>query len=349
MIFLWKWGMMLLRTFMKKFIIFILGIGAILYVFYRMSLGAVDASSEESVRVTIEEGSSVKQIAVLLEEKGLIKSSRSFGIYAKLHGKEASLQAGLFVLSPNQSTPEIIEALQSADSEEMSITIPEGFTVKDIEELLVKKGLIENGAITECLKTCDFSTFTFLPDASGLADRGGRIEGYLYPDTYFVSVQDFVPKFFLERLMSTYKAKVIDVYADEIEASGRTLHELTTMASLIEEETRTDDERKIVSGILWKRFDEGMGLGVDATVRYIVNKPSSAITVADLNNGSPYNTRKFRGLPPGPIANSSLKSFEAALRPEESPYWYYLHGNDGQIRYAKTNEEHNLNKARFLD
>ncbi len=120
------------------------------------------------------------------------------------------------------------------------------------------------------------------------------------------------------------------------------------MASLVEEETRTDDERAIVAGILWKRFDAGTGLGVDATVRYALDKPSSALTVSDLDTNSDYNTRKFRGLPPGAIASPSLESIKAALHPEASEYWYYLHGTDGQIRYAKTNEEHNENKYKYL-
>jgi UPF0755 protein len=134
----------------------------------------------------------------------------------------------------------------------------------------------------------------------------------------------------------------------DIAASGRSLHDVVTMASLVEEESRIDDERPIVAGILWKRLANGVTLGVDATVRYIVNKPTSAITRADLDIDSPYNTRKLGGLPPGPIANPGLASIRAAIRPEESQYWYYLHGKDGQIRYAETNEGHNANRAKYL-
>ena len=104
----------------------------------------------------------------------------------------------------------------------------------------------------------------------------------------------------------------------------------------------------MVSGILWKRFDEGMGLGVDAAIRYILDKPTAVLTRVDLEVDSPYNLRKYRGLPPGPIANPGIRSIEAALRPQASDYYYYLHGTDGVIRYAVTNDEHNENKARYL-
>lgn len=126
------------------------------------------------------------------------------------------------------------------------------------------------------------------------------------------------------------------------------MHDIITMASLIEEESRHDEERAIISGILWKRFDEGIGLYVDASNRYILDKPTAAITANDLNMDSPYNLRKYRGLPPGPIANPSIGSIRAALNPESSPYYYYLHGNDGRIHYAVTNDEHNVNRARYL-
>ncbi|HRH94062.1 MAG TPA: endolytic transglycosylase MltG, partial [Candidatus Peribacteria bacterium] len=134
----------------------------------------------------------------------------------------------------------------------------------------------------------------------------------------------------------------------DLSRSGRTLHQAVTMASLVEEESRHEDERPVVAGILWKREEAGTILGVDATVRYIVGKPSAALTVTDLDTASPYNTRKVAGLPPGPIANPGVSAIVAALQPQASEYWYYLHGTDGMIHYARTNDEHNANKARYL-
>ena len=161
-------------------------------------------------------------------------------------------------------------------------------------------------------------------------------------------MSDFVPKFFLERMLGTFRTRVVDGMKNDIKSSGHSLHEIVTMASLIEEETRAAAEKPIVSGILWKRFTAKTGLGVDAAVRYIVHKKTEALTTTDLAVDSPYNLRRFRGLPPGPIAAAGAASIHAALHPENSPYWYYLHGRDGQIRYGVTNDDHNANKARYL-
>jgi UPF0755 protein len=315
---------------------------------YSSALAPVDPLSDQRISVTIPSGTSSADIADMLEEKGLIKSSSAFLSFAKDSEKAGSLQAGTFVLMPSMSVEEIVNALSSGETQEMSITIPEGYTVKDIDALLTEKGLIEAGEAIACANTCDFETFTFLPSLSGLAERGGRLEGYLYPDTYFIDTSDFNVKFFFERMLGTFRTKVIDEFGVDIGTSGRSLHEIVTMASLVEEESRHAEERAVIAGILWKRLDEQIGLYVDASNRYILNKPTATITAGDLDMDSPYNLRKYRGLPPGPIANPGIQSIEAALNPEPSSYYYYLHGSDGVIRYAVTNDEHNMNRARYI-
>ena len=331
----------------RKILVFIVAVALVGFLWYRFALSSVSAEQDRTV-VSIESGMSVSRIADLLEEKNLIRSPFAFRLYVRLHGMQTKLQAGRFVLSEAMSVPDVVEVLRSGKSQEISVTIPEGWTVKDIDTAIARMGLADSGSIIDCAQRCDFSSFDFLPKVSGLAARGGKLEGYLYPDTYFADTANFVPKFFLERMLGAFRKNVVDAYVADIKASGHSLHEIVTMASLVEEETRTDAERPIVAGILWKRYDGNIGLGVDAPVRYIVDKPTNAITVSDLETESPYNTRKFRGLPPGPIANPGLKSILAALDPQESPYWYYLHDTKGIIHYAVTNEEHNENRRKYL-
>lgn len=335
----------------RKFLFLLLAI-AITFgarsLWYRSSLAPADRSSTASEVVKIAEGSSLQKIASLLEDKSLIRSKWAFTKYAKSMDAETSLQAGTFLLKPSMTVPEIVEVLRTGIAEEGVVTIPEGFTVKDIDALLADKKVIESGALIACAQACDFSSFNFLPKVSGLAARGGKLEGYLYPDTYFINVAEFEPEAFLKRLLTTFDRRILQPHLKQIAASKRSLHQLMTMASLVEEESRKQDERPTVAGILWKRLDAKAGLGVDATVRYILEKQTGALTVKDLNTDSPYNLRKFRGLPPGPISTFSLGSFQAALHPKDSPYWYYLHGTDGQIHYAETNEEHNVNKYQYL-
>lgn len=317
---------------------------------YHYSLLPVDSGSEIRRTVKVPTGSSVGEIAEILEEEGVVRSSKAFRLFLKFSHPDAVFQAGSFVLRPSMTPEELADVLSVGIGQEMIVTIPEGFTVKDIDALLTEKKLIPAGDLMACAKTCDFSSFEFLPFAqkNSLSKRGGLLEGYLYPDTYFLVADDFHPKFFLERLLTTFRKRVLDRFQIELKRSHRSLHQIMTMASLIEEETRTDAERAVVSGILWKRFDAGRGLDVDAATRYILDKTTSDLTGADLNNASLYNTRKFRGLPPGPIASPSIKSIVAAIHPQESEYWYYLHGKDGRIHYAVTNEEHNINKYKYL-
>ncbi|ALM09708.1 MAG: UPF0755 protein [Candidatus Peribacter riflensis] len=331
---------------MKKLLLLVLGLSIVAYAWYLHELSPLGGT--RAVRVKVESGMSVAQVGSLLHEKGVIRSVRAFKVYVKLHAAEAGLQAGSFIFRPDMSVDEIVEVLRSGKSEEVALTIPEGWTVTDIDALLASQGLAESGAVLDCIKRCDFSTFDFLPNVSGGAPRGGTLEGYLFPETYFVSEVEFVPKFFLERLLGTFRARVVNDLMAEITASGHSLHEIVTMASLIEAETRTDTERPIVAGILWKRLEAGMPLGVDATVRYITEKPTEPITQSDLEVKSPYNTRKFKGLPPGPIESPGMTSILAALKPQESPYWFYLHDSKGLIHYASTNDEHNENKRRYL-
>ena len=334
---------------MKRFLLIsVFIIGAVSFIAYKASLLPLDSQSEDRIKVEIDSGTSVTQIASLLRAEGVLRFKLGFLAFVRFHKLDSKLQAGIYILQPSLSVPKIVDALQSGKAEEISVTIPEGFTILEIDELLAQKGVIEKGELQDCALNCDFSSFEFLPDSFEMAKRGGKLEGYIYPDTYFVSVKEFVPKFFLERMMTTFKHRIIEKYPEAMLSSVRPFSHVVIMASLIEEETRVDEERAIVSGILWNRLDAEKGLGVDATVRYILDKPTDVLTLVDLSIDSSYNTRKYRGLPPGPIASFSEESFKAALHPEETEYWYYLHGTDRTIHYAETNDEHNANKAKYL-
>lgn len=315
---------------------------------YRNGLQPKNPADHTRIIVQIPDGAALPIITQRLKEKDVIRSSWAFQRYVEREHLASNLQAGSFVLQPSMSVEDIVRALRSGTGDEVTITIPEGFTVQDIDRLLSQKSLITEGEFVDCARTCQFSV-TFLPQANpDRAERGGRLEGYLFPDTYFVSRTSFTPKDFAERLLSTFQRKVIAPYGDQIQQSKHSLQDIVTMASLIEEETRAPQERPVVSGILWKRLDQGMRLDVDAAVRYVLNKPTASITRSDLESDSPYNLRKVKGLPPGPIANAGISSIRAALAPQQSAYFYYLHGADGQIHYAVTNDEHNANREKFL-
>ncbi len=316
--------------------LFLLSFGGTLLV-----LGALSPAEPPSggTRIEIASGATVRDIAETLKREDVIRSALLFRFYLQWHGLDRALKSGVFLIPARAGFAEIGSILIGGNGKEVAVTIPEGFTVTQIDALLAEMGVIASGDILSCARECDFSSFAFLPEV---------LEGYLFPDTYYVSIADFVPKFFLGRLLGTFRERVVDGLGSDITVSERSLHDILTMASLIERETRTAEERPIISGILWKRFDSGRALDVDATIRYALGKTTEPLTKDDLEVDSPYNTRRYAGLPPGPIANPGLESIRAALHPEDSPYWYYLHGKDGKIHYSETNDEHNEKKARYL-
>lgn len=344
---------------MKKFPLLLLGIVILSLLWFWHALSPVDSGNAKNIPVTIEQGSSVSTIATKLSGAKLIRSAFAFKTYARFTGNAGSLQAGVFALNPAMSTRDIAKAIVSGKSQEFLVTIPEGFTVADIDRLLASKGLGKEGDVLDCAFRCDFSTFEFLPSTltpnpspGGRGEPeiriGSRLEGYLFPDTYSVSPTDYVPKFFLERMLGTFRKRIVTAQEAGIKNSGRTLADLVTMASLVESESRHAEERAVIAGILWKRLKNHVVLGVDATTRYVLGKKTEPLTKSDVEIDSPYNTRRTQGLPPTPITNAGESSFLAALKPKDSPYWYYLHGSDGAIHYAITNDEHNVNKARYI-
>ncbi len=336
---------------MKKIIWILILIGIIFAGWFWLNTRPVDASSKQNILVKIESGDSLSSITATLAEKDLIRSETAFKWYARAAGTSGKIKAGAFLLNPSQSASEILEVLTTGKSQQISVTIPEGYSVSDIDALMASKGLGASGAILDCAFRCDFSTFDFLP-LKAVGNRelgyGSRLEGYLFPETYYIDIADYQPKFFLERLLGTFRKRVITAYEADIKKSGRSLGDLVIMASIVEKESRVGTERPIVAGILWKRLDTGIALGVDATLRYALGKPTGAITQTDLGSTTVYNTRTNRDLPPSPIANVGESAIRATLHPETSGYWYYLHDPSGLIHYAVTNDEHNQNRARYL-
>jgi UPF0755 protein len=332
-------------------LLFIFIAALVFYALWFLVFQPVNVTDNKPVIVKIESGETVKTIAEDLYSKNLIRSPFVFRQIAKFGGMAGDLKAGAFMIRPSESVFEILKILSEGKSQVISVTVPEGYTVADIDRLMANKGLGQPGDILDCAFRCDFSTFDFLPQKAA-GDRskgyGSRLEGYLFPETYFVTEAEYNPKFFIERMLGTFRKRIIDQYSAEIQGSKNKLSDLVTMASLVETESRQKDERPVVAGILWKRLSNRIPLGVDAVTRYVLDKWSEPLTAKDLEMDSPYNTRKHLGLPPSPIANPGESAFVAALKPTDSTYWYYLHDSKGVVHYAVTNDEHNRNRALYL-
>jgi UPF0755 protein len=264
----------------------------------------------------VEKSQGVFEIGKNLEKEGLIKSKFFFSFYVILMGDQKRLQAGKYFLSSSMNIPQITQKIVSGDVAKIKVTIPEGFTVEDIEKKL------------------------------GIELPGENLEGYLFPDTYYFPI-DVSGKEVVDTMLKNFERKIAP-YLKEIEKSGKTLKEIIIMASLIEKEVKTKEEKELVSGILWKRLKVGMPLQVDATINYITDKKTTKILLEDLKIDSPYNTYKYKGLPPAPICNPGLESILAALYPKESEYWYYLSKPDGQTLFFKDYEDFIVAKKKYL-
>ncbi|MFA4815383.1 MAG: endolytic transglycosylase MltG [Candidatus Gracilibacteria bacterium] len=308
--------------------------------FWRQDLNeAVESGSTEKVVFEIEKGSTAEHIADDLEDADLIVSNKSFVRTVKSEELDGSLRYGRFVLSPGMTLREVITVLTTEGTGELAFTAIEGWTIADMDTELTEMGLIGAGAFEECAKECTFD-YDFL-------GKDESLEGYLFPDTYFIDSATFSSENLINMMLQNFDSKLTDEMTVAIEASGRTVSEVVNVASMVEREVRTEDDLPIVAGIIWKRYDNDWYLGIDATLLY--TQDDNELSAEDLAEDSPYNTRLNIGLPPTPISNPGLASLMATIYPEESDYYYYLTDSKGNVHYAKTNAEHEANKAEYLN
>jgi UPF0755 protein len=267
-------------------------------------------------------------IASLLKKEGLIKSETLFLLSLRYFGNETSIPAGTYLFKEPMNVMRVAARFSEGDHgiSRMKITIPEGLTAREMADIFA-------GNLPRFDKT------EFIANAE-------KKEGYLFPDTYFF-FSNATSGPVIEALDKTFILRTKDL---QVEASidKKNWHDIITMASIIEEEAVTSEDRRLVSGILWSRMDKGMRLQVDAPFVYLLGKGSAELSVDDLKTDSPYNTYTHDGLPPAAIANPSLDAIDAALHPTETKYLYYLSGLDGTMHYAKTFEEHKVNKEKYI-
>lgn len=299
------------------------------------------------VVLTVPDGSGVDAIALQLEQAGLIKSHSAFARYVRAQGLAGGLQAGRFVVRGTVTIDSIAQQLQNARAEEFPVTILEGKSIRQIADALEANGKLAADDLYACLRTCDFSSFAWLPARGDNPDH--YLEGYLWPDTYFFVRDGFTAEVLLRRLLQEYETRIVKAYSSEITANKRTLAQLANVASMVEQESHgSAEEKRMIADVIWRRLDLGMQLGIDATTRYELERWSGPLYTEDFRSSSPYNTRLQRGLPPTAIGTFGLASWQAALQPLANDYLYYLHDTTGQIRWGKTLQEHNANVQRYL-
>lgn len=333
-------------------------VGAVFVVGWLWSLARPAASEGREVTFTVEEGEGVRDIAQSLEAAELIRSPWYFIWTVKRSGWGGRLQAGVYTLSPAQTPADIARTLAGGGDtgRERAITIVEGWRIDDIAAYLEEEGVVSASdfkaatagplvARSACLKPDNCGEgYAFL---SGLP-AGGGLEGFLFPDTYRI-FRDATAEDIVIKMLDNFDRKLTPEMRADIEASGLSLYETVILASIIEKEVRTAEDMAVVSGIFHNRLDIGMGLQSDATLTYYFGNKKAAHSGEELQVDTPYNTYKYRGLPPTPISNPGLNALRAAIYPADTDYFYFLSNTDtGETYFARTLEEHNENKREHV-
>lgn len=337
----------------KKYFVIAVALPFIAAAMFAYEIALPHSPIRETREVAITKGMGSRAIGALLKEQSVIRSKWTFVVYVSLRGAASSLKPGVYAFSP-LSILDITRDLVAGGKNEREITVPEGWTARDIGQYLEREAVstTEVFAVTVSAESAmvfaeRFSFLTEKPASAGL-------EGYLFPDTYRLS-ETATARDAVIKMLENFARRVDRTMRQEITRQEKTLFQVVTMASLIEKEVVSDEDRAVVSGLLWKRLDAGIPLQVDATIAYAQMQnakrkvqSNGKISIADTKIDSLYNTYLYRGLPPGPIANPGLSAIRAAIYPKSSPYLYYLSSPDGRTIFSKTLDEHNAAKAEYL-
>jgi len=278
--------------------------------------------------LTVENGSTFDQTAIFLQKNNIIQSPLFFRFFVFLFGGDKKVMAGDYIFSGRVSVIDVARKVTHGDFglTSQKIVIPEGTSVSEIS-IIIKNQI------------SDFDAKTFVKLAL-------EKEGYLFPDTYFF-MNNIKPAAVISAMNNNFNEKIKTIQK-QIDGFKKPLKDIITMASLVEEEARTAETRKIIAGILWKRLSIEMPLQVDAVFPYILGKNTYEVDADDLQIDSPYNTYKYKGLPKGPITNPGLEAILDTITPTKTAYLYYLSDKKGVMHYASSFGEHVANKQKFL-
>lgn len=299
----------------------------------------------EEFSFTIEKGTSVRQVSELLEERGIIASARPFRFYLSSNELDGDIQAGDFLLKEGMSYAGAAAVLLRAESKEVEVTIPEGYTAAQIGEA-VRAKLPQISEEDWQFTVGKNSPLKFSEALLNQIPAEQGLEGYLFPDTYRFRADantETVVKTMLQTLERRLAEKGIDT-SPETGVQDFDFHEVLTLASIVEREVRSPEEMKNVADIFLKRLKIGMALQADSTVNYVTGGDNPSISLEDTKLNSPYNTYKFTGLTPGPISNPGITAITAVFAPNANPYYFFLTDPEGNVYYGETHEQHLANR-----
>lgn len=335
------------------FFILIISVSFIGYNYFKMYRdGGIDVSKNfkqnEEVYFQIPEGVGLKSISSNLKQSGVIENELFFRIKCQELAIDKNFKAGEFTLNKNMDFYQVVEILQESssinDDNQVKFLIKEGETQEDIARNLEAQGIISYNEFMQACNTLTFD-YEFLKEMPISDERESRLEGYLYPDTYFIKKGESA-----ENIINKFLVRFDQLYTEELrqttKSKGMTIDEVITIASIIEKEIKYAPERPVAASVIFNRLKQGMPLQMDATVIYAKKQHSDRTTIEDTKIKSPYNTYYVEGLPIGPISNPRIECIEAVLYPENTDYIYYVVKDDTTGEHFYTSDYNEFLKAK---
>ncbi len=303
---------------------------------------SIGESSENSsaIQITIPPGTSSQQIGRDLEAAGLIRSSNAWRLWSRwlvFSDPEGEFKAGTYQLSPTQSLSEVAEQVWKGQVMQLSFTIPEGWSIREMAEYFERQGYFSAQAFMDAASQIPYDDYPWLPEGLPL------LEGFLYPDTYLLGTEGITPEGVIRQMLDRFQQVALPVYQQDNNRTGLSLNEWVTLASIVEKEAVIGSERRTISGVFHNRLRQGMHLAADPTVEYalgIRQTVEQPLTFRQVETPSPYNTYLNTGLPPTAIASPGVASLEATLDPEATEYLFFMARYDGTHIFSRTAAEH---------
>ena len=306
--------------------------------------------SAETVTVQVNQGDSAEVIAERLQSAGVIRSADQFKELTALEGMQNGLAAGQYQLNRGLPAAEVIKRLHEANTGAIRVTIPEGKRDEEVAKILEKANVVPAQAFLDALQNGHYN-YDFLRD-----NNGGALEGYVFPDTYNFPLHN-QPEDVVDLMLKNFGQRVTPDLRNAYQQEGLSIKQAVTLASIVEREAQTPEERPTIASVFFNRMKLGMPLQADPTVQFALSRDGKSVsqfglwkqqlTLEDLTIDSPYNTYTRTGLPPSPIANPGLASLQAVAHPAQTDYLFFVAKDDGSHVFAATFAEHQANIAKY--
>lgn len=293
-----------------------------------------DRDAGENIYMVVKPGTTASEISDRLMQLGVIDSRLRFWWLMKLQGDASKFKTGTYAFTPHMDEQAVLDKLVAGDTTVVKFTIPEGFGIKEIAKRLADEGLVDEQEFLAEAK--DFAPYDYMKKRPNVRYAA---EGYLFPDTYVIH-SDVSAEGIMKMMAEDFDMRLTPALRQQAVAKGLSIHDLITLASLVEKEARYDEDRPIIAQVFFKRLQMGMPLQSDTTLQYLMAGPKEDVSIEDTKIDSPYNTYQHEGLPPGPIASPGMKSILAVLNPANTDYLYFVADRQGHNHYSQTYDEH---------